>query len=230
MAEGLIASVLNWLRAGYPEGVPPKDSFPLLALLRRTLSDDDYVKIVAELVAEEKKKVRVRHIRDAIERFTREVPEEADIRQVAAQLAAGGWPLSGKAMRLAEEVDEPLDLGLPTAEDASATWARSAAASPDEPARPGVVERVVDWLRLGYPEGVPSNDYVPVLALLRRRLTDEEVTLVAEKLVADLGDEGAVELGDAHALMSKVLDGEPDEVDTNRVLDHLRAHGIAIAE
>ena len=95
MAEGIIASVLNWLRAGYPEGVPPKDSFPLLALLRRTLSDDDYVRIVAELVAEEKKKVRVRHIRDAIERFTSEEPEEDDIRQVAAQLAAGGWPLSG---------------------------------------------------------------------------------------------------------------------------------------
>jgi len=230
MAEGLIASVLNWLRAGYPEGVPPKDSFPLLALLRRTLSDDDYVQIVAELVAEEKKKVRVRHIRDAIERFTREVPEESDIRQVAAQLAAGGWPLSGKAMRLAEEVDEPLDLGLPTAEEASAVWAQTTAAPADEPPRPGVVERVVDWLRLGYPEGVPSNDYVPVLALLRRRLTDEEVTLVAEKIIADLGEDRPVEIGDAHALMSRVLDGEPDDADMNRVLAHLRANGIAIAE
>ncbi|MGO1306359.1 MAG: DUF3349 domain-containing protein, partial [Microbacterium gubbeenense] len=42
MAENIISSVLNWLRAGYPEGIPPKDSFPLIALLRRTLIDEDY--------------------------------------------------------------------------------------------------------------------------------------------------------------------------------------------
>jgi len=230
MAEGLIASVLNWLRAGYPEGVPPKDSFPLLALLRRTLSDDDYVKIVAELVAEEKKKVRVRHIRDAIERFTREEPEEADIRQVAAQLAAGGWPLSGKAMRLADKVEEPLELGLPTADQAADGWPQTSTVPTTEPPRPGIVERVTDWLRIGYPEGVPSNDYVPVLALLRRRLTDEEVALVAEKLVEIAGDDREVELGDAHELMSKVLDGVPDDADMNRVLEHLEANGVTIAE
>lgn len=230
MAEGLIASVLNWLRAGYPEGVPPKDSFPLLALLRRTLSDDDYVKIVAELVAEEKKKVRVRHIRDAIERFTREEPEEADIRQVAAQLAAGGWPLSGKAMRLADKVEEPLELGLPTADQAADGWPQTSTVPTTEPPRPGIVERVTDWLRIGYPEGVPSNDYVPVLALLRRRLTDEEVALVAEKLVEIAGDDREVELGDAHELMSKVLDGLPDDADMNRVLEHLEANGVTIAE
>lgn len=230
MAEGLIASVLNWLRAGYPEGVPPKDSFPLLALLRRTLSDDDYVKIVAELIAEEKKKVRVRHIRDAIERFTREEPEEADIRQVAAQLAAGGWPLSGKAMRLADKVEEPLELGLPRIEDVPAGWIQTATADEVEPPRPGIVERVVDWLRIGYPEGVPSNDYVPVLALLRRRLTDEEVSLVAEKLVSIADADREVELEDAHEIMSKVLDGLPDEADMDRVLEHLKANGVTIAE
>ncbi|GGF32415.1 hypothetical protein GCM10010922_04400 [Microbacterium sorbitolivorans] len=230
MAEGLIASVLNWLRAGYPEGVPPKDSFPLLALLRRTLSDDDYVKIVAELIAEEKKKVRVRHIRDAIERFTREEPAEADIRQVAAQLASGGWPLSGKAMRLADKVDEPLELGVPSADEAREGWAQAASEDVVEPVRPSIVERVVDWLRIGYPEGVPSNDYVPVLALLRRRLTDDEVTRVAEKLVEIADADREVEMEDAQAIMGKVLDGIPDEADMDRVLEHLRANGVTIAE
>lgn len=108
MAENIIASVLRWLRAGYPEGVPPKDSFPLIALLRRTLSHDDYEQIVAELAAEEEKKIRVRHIRAAIEQVTFEDPEEDEVRQVAARLAAGGWPLSGKALRLADELDEPV--------------------------------------------------------------------------------------------------------------------------
>ena len=230
MAEGIIASVLNWLRAGYPEGVPPKDSFPLLALLRRTLSDDDYVRIVAELVAEEKKKVRVRHIRDAIERFTSEEPEEDDIRQVAAQLAAGGWPLSGKALRLADEVEEPLELGLPTAEQAPSGWAQTATVRTVEPPRPGIVERVIDWLRIGYPEGVPSNDYVPVLALLRRRLTDEEVGLVAEALVKAADSDGEVEFNDAQQIMGKVLDGIPAEEDQERVLAHLKANGVTVAE
>ena len=230
MAEGLIASILNWLRAGYPEGIPPKDSFPLLALLRRTLSDDDYVAIVAELVADEKKKVRVRHIRDAIERFTSEEPEEDDIRQVAAQLAMGGWPLSGKAMRLADEVEEPLELGLPTADEAPEGWAQTATVRVVEPPRPGIVERVIDWLRVGYPEGVPTNDYVPVLALLRRRLTDEEVALVAEELVAIADADGEVEIEDAHAIMGKVLEGLPDESDMDRVLAHMKANGVTVTE
>ena len=29
---------------------------------------------------------------------------------------------------------------------------------------------VLDWLREGYPTGVPPKDYIPLLALLRRRL------------------------------------------------------------
>jgi hypothetical protein len=99
-----------------------------------------------------------------------------------------------------------------------------------EPPRPGIVERVVDWLRIGYPEGVPSNDYVPVLALLRRRLTDEEVSLVAEKLVSIADADREVELEDAHEIMSKVLDGLPDEADMDRVLEHLKANGVTIAE
>ena len=28
---------------------------------------------------------------------------------------------------------------------------------------------VLDWLREGYPAGVPPKDYIPLLALLRRR-------------------------------------------------------------
>lgn len=36
-----------------------------------------------------------------------------------------------------------------------------------------VLNRVLGFLRAGYPDGVPTNDYVPLLALLRRRLTEE---------------------------------------------------------
>ena len=41
-----LSSVVSWLRAGYPEGIPPTDSFALLALLANRLSSDE-VKLVA---------------------------------------------------------------------------------------------------------------------------------------------------------------------------------------
>ncbi|RCK62146.1 DUF3349 domain-containing protein [Microbacterium sorbitolivorans] len=133
-------------------------------------------------------------------------------------------------MRLADKVDEPLELGVPSADEAREGWAQAASEDVVEPVRPSIVERVVDWLRIGYPEGVPSNDYVPVLALLRRRLTDDEVTRVAEKLVEIADADREVEMEDAQAIMGKVLDGIPDEADMDRVLEHLRANGVTIAE
>ena len=33
-----------------------------------------------------------------------------------------------------------------------------------------VLSAIVDFLRVGYPEGVPQQDYIPLLALLRRQL------------------------------------------------------------
>jgi Protein of unknown function (DUF3349) len=42
----LVQSVLNWLRAGYPEGVPGPDRVPLLALLRCTPLTEEQIKEV----------------------------------------------------------------------------------------------------------------------------------------------------------------------------------------
>jgi Protein of unknown function (DUF3349) len=47
-----------------------------------------------------------------------------------------------------------------------------------------VLTRIVAFLRAGYPEGVPARDYIPLLALLRRRLTDDEVVAVAAELMS----------------------------------------------
>jgi hypothetical protein len=46
---------------------------------------------------------------------------------------------------------------------------------------------VLDWLREGYPAGVPPKDYIPLLTLLRRRLTEDEVREVAHE-IAGLGN------------------------------------------
>ena len=42
--SGFLNNVLGWLHEGYPEGVPPKDYFALLALLKRSLTEDEVVR------------------------------------------------------------------------------------------------------------------------------------------------------------------------------------------
>ena len=45
------------------------------------------------------------------------------------------------------------------------------------------IGRIVEWINAGYPEGVPGPDRVPLFALLKRRLTDDEVKTVAKALI-----------------------------------------------
>jgi Protein of unknown function (DUF3349) len=54
--------------------------------------------------------------------------------------------------------------------------------------RSSFLVRAVDWLRAGYPTGVPRQDYVALLGLLRRKLTDEEI----HKIAQDLADQSVL--------------------------------------
>ena len=45
---------------------------------------------------------------------------------------------------------------------------------------PSAFNRILQWLRAGYPEGVPDADYIPLLAVLARRLSTEEKHLGGE--------------------------------------------------
>ncbi|GAA4806674.1 DUF3349 domain-containing protein [Tomitella cavernea] len=90
----LIAAVTGWLRAGYPEGVPPKDYFPLLAVLQRKLTDDEIREVVDALIEDVETPIEVSEIEDTIVRLTSESPLEDDVKRVAVRLAAGGWPLA----------------------------------------------------------------------------------------------------------------------------------------
>lgn len=40
-------------------------------------------------------------------------------------------------------------------------------------ALPPPLQAIVDFLRVGYPEGVPERDYIPLLALLGQQLAEE---------------------------------------------------------
>lgn len=100
-STSLVARILDWLRAGYPEGVPGADRVPLLALLRNTpLTEDQVKEVVAHITATDSSALTDGEIdRDEIEAFIAEVTHHdagpENVRRVAAKLAAAGWPLSG---------------------------------------------------------------------------------------------------------------------------------------
>lgn len=100
-STSLVARILDWLRAGYPEGVPGADRVPLLALLRNTpLTEDQVKEVVAHITATDSSALADGEIdKDEIEAFIAEVTHHdagpENVRRVAAKLAAAGWPLSG---------------------------------------------------------------------------------------------------------------------------------------
>jgi len=99
----LLASILNWLRAGYPQGVPEHDRVPLLELLRATpLTEEQVKEVVRNITAGDSAAVADGTItKDDIEEFISGVTSHdagpENVARVAAVLAAAGWPLSGVA-------------------------------------------------------------------------------------------------------------------------------------
>lgn len=91
----LLDSVLNWVRAGYPQGVPPKDYYPVLALLTRTLSESEVMQAARTVLLQGDEPVTVEQIQDAIRQVSEKEPTEEEMHQVAARLALVGWPLAG---------------------------------------------------------------------------------------------------------------------------------------
>lgn len=89
-----LSSILEWLRVGYPEGVPDSDYVPLLALLTRRLSDDEVQSVIDALIAGGQVPVDKAGIAVTITKVTNEMPREEDISRVRARLASGGWPLA----------------------------------------------------------------------------------------------------------------------------------------
>jgi hypothetical protein len=86
-----LTSIVGWLRAGYPEGIPPTDYFPVLALLSRRLSHDE-VKAVARGLMQRDGFDEI-DIGVLITQMTDHLPSPDDIERVRERLAAKGWPL-----------------------------------------------------------------------------------------------------------------------------------------
>ena len=88
------------------------------------------------------------------------------------------------------------------------------------------IEKIVAWLRAGYPEGIPEGDYIPLVALLRRRMTDDEIAAVGERLErSGLLPADPTRVG---AEILRVLDEVPSHDEIQRVIAQLSAGGWAV--
>jgi len=198
----LVQRILQWLRAGYPDGVPQQDYVALLGILRRSLTETELSQVVEELTTEAASDQQLL-TRELVEQRIHDVVKgsinEEDVTRVSARLAAAGWPLGSPLTTASSQQTE------------------------SESSRPGLVERVVEWLRVGYPTGLPEHDYVPLVALLPRRLSDDEVRAVSGLLVQGgmiPGDR--IDIGTA---VAKVTSELPSHEDVERVRHYLSEHG-----
>ncbi len=181
----LSGPVLEWIREGYPDGVPDDETAALLAVLQERIGGDRALDVLRRL-----------H-RDGVISDTAAsalLPEESQMRRVAAKLVLGGRPLAGDD----EDDDAP-------------------------PKEGSALARIVSWLREGYPGGVPEHDYMPLIALLERRLTRSEVKKIAKTLRrADVSPAGPTDIA---AAITEYTHTEPSENDLRRVRDQLARKG-----
>jgi hypothetical protein len=100
MSESPIARILNWLKAGYPEGIPQHDFPSVLLVLHRNLADTDIESIADDLalqsVSNDSEPVTAEHIRAMIREHAFQSATPDDTRRVSAVLARGGWPLASE--------------------------------------------------------------------------------------------------------------------------------------
>jgi hypothetical protein len=83
------------------------------------------------------------------------------------------------------------------------------------------VAKIVAWITAGYPEGVPGPDRVPLMSLLNRRLSNDEVKAVARALM-ERGEFDHIDIG---VLITQMTDELPQDTDVERVRERLAATG-----
>lgn len=100
MSESPVARILNWLKAGYPEGIPQHDFPSVLMVLRRNLNEVEITSIADELALESvsngSEPVTAENIRAMIREHAFQTATPEDLLRVSAVLARGGWPLASE--------------------------------------------------------------------------------------------------------------------------------------
>lgn len=97
LRSNFLTRTVQWLRAGYPSGVPRQDYVALLGLLRRKLTDDEIHKIAQDLANESQRTadpISTADIEAMVNDAVLQPASGEDVARVSARLAAGGWPLA----------------------------------------------------------------------------------------------------------------------------------------
>ncbi|MEI2766430.1 MAG: DUF3349 domain-containing protein [Dermatophilaceae bacterium] len=89
--------------------------------------------------------------------------------------------------------------------------------------------RMLTWLRAGYPSGVPGHDYIALLGILHRQLTDVEVDDLAAELASICAPGAPVTEDDIRDLIGARIHEQADELATARVSAHLARGGWPLA-
>lgn len=87
----VVSKILGFIRAGYPQGVPPTDCYPLLALLHHRLTNDEVKAVAAQLAASGDLHIDGDDISAAITHLTTEAPSAEDLNRVRKRLESIGW-------------------------------------------------------------------------------------------------------------------------------------------
>lgn len=212
-----LRSVLDWLRAGYPEGIPPKDHFALLSVLRRRLTDEDISEILDLSIAtaheHPQRHVDYDTLREIIAGVLHEEPTEADLERVTEQLVSG-------AGRWSPGTTRPSTTRIPSARHATITPPNRAELIGDASSSPRFDHRMVARRISGRRTrtGLRAAVGTPETATVRRRGR-------SGCRYPHRGGDLPVSKTDIAVLITKITNEMPLARDIDRVRVHLEAGG-----
>jgi Protein of unknown function (DUF3349) len=88
----------------------------------------------------------------------------------------------------------------------------------------GLVSRFVAFVRAGYPTGMPATGYVPLAALLPRRVCDDEITAITSEFMRRWGAR-PISTADVGLAITRITNEMPSLEDIERVKRRLDAIG-----
>ncbi len=96
--DNIVTRAINWLRRGYPQGVPSHDNIAVLYVLKRHLSNEDIEAVIKEMIDASPQDSPTRRftdkqIRDYIRDSAHQVPNPEDIERVKTRLTESGFPV-----------------------------------------------------------------------------------------------------------------------------------------
>jgi hypothetical protein len=86
-----------------------------------------------------------------------------------------------------------------------------------------VVSRIVGFFRAGYPDWAPKTGYIPLLALLPRRVSEDEITSIAAKLL--LRERRPIDNTDIGVEITRTTSEMPSLNDVERVQQRMASAG-----